>query len=259
MEKAYLSEELFKLNVMNVMPITNNKNKASSSYLIESSNIWHGRLGHVSFTTIKRLINLDLIPSFTIDLSHRCEICIESKLTKTPFHSIERSSQILDLVHSDICDLKFVQTRGGKKYFITFIDDCTRFCYVYLLRSKDEALDAFKLYKNEVENQLSKKIKVLRSDRGGEYDTPFNLFCSEHGIIHQTTAPYSPQSNGVAERKNRTLKEMMNAMLISSGLPQNMCGEALLSANFLLNKMPHKKTKLTPYEIWKHHYKIRLP
>ena len=72
MGKGYLSEGLFKLNVMTVMPITNNKNKASSSYLIESSNIWHGRLGHVSFNTIKRLINLDLIPSFTIDLSHRC-------------------------------------------------------------------------------------------------------------------------------------------------------------------------------------------
>ena len=230
--KGYLSKGLFKLNVMTVMPITNNKNKASSSYLIESSNIWHGRLGHVSFNTIKRLINLDLIPSFTIDLGHRCEICIESKLTKTPFHSIERNSQILDLVHSDICDLKFVQTRGGKKYFITFIDDCTRFCYVYLLRSKDEALDAFKLYKNEVENQLSKKIKVLRSDRGGEYDTPFNLFCSEHGIIHQTTAPYSPQSNGVAEWKNRTLKEMMNAMLISSGLPQNMWGGSFAFCKF---------------------------
>ena len=89
-----------------------------------------------------------------------------------------------------------MQTRGSKKYFITFINYCTKFCYVYLLRPKDESLDAFKLYKNEVENQLSKNIKVLRS-------SSFNLFCYEHGIIHQTTAPYSPQSNGVAERKNR--------------------------------------------------------
>ena len=77
----------------------------------------------------------------------------------------------------------------------------------------------FKHYKNEVENQLSKKIKAIRSDRGGEYESPFEEFCAEHGIIHQTTAPYSPQSNGIAERKNRTLKEMMNAMLVSSGLP----------------------------------------
>ena len=90
---------------------------------------------------------------------------------------------------------------------------------VFLLRSKDEALDVFKLYKNEVENQLSRKIKAIRSYRGGEYEAPSREFCSKHGTIHQTTAPYSPQSNSVVKRKNRTLKEMMNAMLISSGLP----------------------------------------
>ena len=99
--------------------------------------------------------------------------------------------------------------------------------------SKDEAIEKFVLYKNKVENQLNKKIKVLRSDRGGEYESPFFDFCAQHWIIHETTAPYSPQSNGVAERKNRTLKELMNAMLISSDLPQNMWREAIISANYL--------------------------
>ena len=97
--------------------------------------------------------------------------------------------------------------RGGKKYFLTLIDDCTKYCYVYLLRSKDEALEMFQHFKNEVENQLGRKIKVIRSDRGGEYEAPFGDFCSQHGIIHQTTTPYSPQQNGVAECKNRTLKK----------------------------------------------------
>lgn len=120
-----------------------------------------------------------------------------------------------------------------------------------MLKSKDEALEKFVLYKQEVENQLNKKIKVVRSDRGGEYVEPFGKFCSQHGIIHEVTPPYSPQSNGVAERKNRTLKEMMNAMLNSSGLPQNMWGEAVLSANYLLNKVPRKKLDKTPYELWK--------
>ena len=122
---------------------------------------------------------------------------------------------------------------------------------MYLLRSKNEALESFIHYKKEVENQLNKKIKVLRSDRGGEYELPFGEFCSQHGIVHQTTAPHSPQQNGVAERKNRTLKEMMNAMLISSGLPQNLWGEAILSANYILNKLPQKKLDKTPYELWK--------
>ena len=88
--------------------------------------------------------------------------------TKAPFKSVERKTVHLELIHTNVCDLKFVQTRGGKKYFITFIDDCTRYCYVYLLRSKNEALEMFKLYKTEVKNQLGKTIKMVRSDRGCE-------------------------------------------------------------------------------------------
>ena len=94
---------------------------------------------------------------------------------------------------------------------------------VYLLRNKDEARDVFIKYKNEMENQLSKKIKRLKTNRGVEYESnPFNSLCKDHGIIHETTPPYSPESNGIAERKNRTLKEMMNAMLVSSGAPLNL-------------------------------------
>ena len=109
----------------------------------------------------------------------------------------------------------------------------------------------FQHFKNEVENQLDRKIKVIRSDRGGEYEAHFGDFCSQHGIIHQTTAPYSPQQNGVAERKNKTLKKMINALLLSSGLPQNLWGEAILSVNYILNRIPQKKTNKSPYELWK--------
>ncbi|PHU17382.1 Polygalacturonase [Capsicum chinense] len=125
--------------------------------------------------------------------------------------------------------IKSTPSHGGKKYFINSIDDCTRYCYVYLLNSKDEAIDAFRQYKTKAENLLDKKIKMIRSDRGEEYESPFAQICVENGIIHQTTAPYSPQSNGIAERENRTLKEMMNVILISFGLPQNLWGEAILT------------------------------
>ena len=245
--KGYATDGLFKLNVMTII----NKENKSFAYLLESSDVWHGRLGHVNYDTIRRLINLDHIPSFQIDSKQKCEICVEAKLTRSSFQTIERNTEPLELIHSDVCDLKFVQTRGGNKYFITFIDDSTKYCYVYLLKTKDEALEKFILYKNEVENQLNKRIKRLRSDRGGEYETPIGDFCAQHGIVHEVTPPYSPQSNGVAERKNRTLKEMMNAMLISSGLPQNMWGEAILSSNYLLNRIPRKKQDKTPYELWK--------
>ena len=229
--KGYMRNGLFKMNIMTIVPpIKNiNKNSTSSAYMLESSNVWHGRLGHVNYDTLRRLINMECLPNYKIYPNHKCEICVESKLTRTSFQSIERSSEPLESIYSDICDLKFIQTRGGKKYFLTLIDDCTRYCYVYLLRSKDEALEMFQHFKNEVENQLDRKIKVIRSDRGGEYEAPF----------------------GVAERKNITLKEMINALLLSSGLPQNLWGEAILSANYILNRILHKKTNKSPYELWK--------
>ncbi|GKB80231.1 retrovirus-related pol polyprotein from transposon TNT 1-94 [Tanacetum coccineum] len=128
-------------------------------------------------------------------------------------------------------------------------------CHNYVLNGlvdsfKDEAIDKFVLYKTEVENQLGKKIKVVRSDRGGEYVAPFAELCAKHGIRHEFTAPYSPKQNGIAERKNRTLKEMVTAMLISSGMSQDMCGEAIMTATYLLNKIPRKDKEETPYELW---------
>ena len=120
-------------------------------------------------------------------------------MTRSSFQIVERHIESLDLIHSEICDLKFIQIRGGNKYFITFFDDSIKYCYLYLLKSKDGAIEKFVLYQNEVENQLNKKIKVLKSDRGCEYESPFVEVCAQHGIIQETTTPYLPQSNGVAE------------------------------------------------------------
>ena len=97
---------------------------------------------------------------------------------------------------------------------MTFIDGYSRFTRVYLLRNKDEAFDMFLSYKVEVENQLDRKIKMIRFDTGGEY-TPLNDYYENEGIIHEVT-PYSPESFGVAEKKNMTLKEMMNYLLVSA-------------------------------------------
>ncbi|CAL5339659.1 unnamed protein product [Camellia sinensis] len=106
--KGYLSDGLFKLNVMTVI-LTFNKNNTSSAYFVESLYMWHGRLGHVNYGVLRRLINFEYLPKFHIDTNHKCEVCVESKLTKASFKSIERNTEPLDLIHSDICDLKFVQ------------------------------------------------------------------------------------------------------------------------------------------------------
>jgi transposase InsO family protein len=108
---------------------------------------------------------------------------------------------------------------GGQRYFMTMIDDASIYCYVYLLKTKDDVLNYLKTYKTEVENQLEKKIKYFRSDHSGEYfSNEFDLFCAEHGVIHKRTPPYSPQSNRIAEGKNHTLTDLVNFMLDTAGL-----------------------------------------
>lgn len=141
-------------------------------------------------------------------------------------------------------------TRGSKRYYVTFINDFSRYTKSYFLRNKYDAFNAFISYKTEVENQLSRKIKRIRSNRGGEYFS-LNNFCEKEGIIHEVSPPYSPESNGVAERKNRTLKEMMNSILVSSNAHDNLWGETILSACHLQNRIPHKRTSKTPYELLK--------
>ncbi|XP_074290879.1 uncharacterized protein LOC141617597 [Silene latifolia] len=213
------------------------------------------RLGHINVDYVKKLKHLDLIPSFSNTAFDKCEICVEAKHSRTPFNrQVHRASTLLELIHSDLGDFRNTMSRGGKRYYITFVDDFSRYTKVYLLSTKDEAEQKFMIYKAEVENQLDLKIKRVRSDRGGEYDGyPLKKYCEENGIIHEITAPFTPQQNGIAERKNRSLKDMMNAMLISSGMPTNMWGEAILSACFVPNRVPHKKLETTPYELWKGH------
>jgi hypothetical protein len=208
---------------------------------------------HISFDRIIQLSRLNLIPKIPVVKRYKCHACVQAKQPCKPFKSIEdKKLAPLDLIHSDLCEMNGILTRAAKKYFITFIDDATRYCQLYLVKMKDEALNCFKIYKTEVENQLEKKIKRVRSDRGGEYlSNEFGEYCAEHGIIQETTTPYSPQSNGVAERKNQTLTDLVNAMLDSSGLPKPWWSEAILVAYFVLNRVSSTKGDKTPYEGWK--------
>ena len=114
--------------------------------------------------------NLGYILKLNLEEIRKCEICVETKFAKSLFQSINRNTEPLGLIHSDLCDFKFAPTIGEKKYFITFIDNCTRYCYVYPLNSKDETINIFITYKAKVENQLNKNIRILKSDRGGEYE-----------------------------------------------------------------------------------------
>ncbi|KAK8516826.1 hypothetical protein V6N12_049538 [Hibiscus sabdariffa] len=173
-------------------------------------------------------------------------------MTKVPFSGKgERSSDLLGLIHSDVCGPMNTQARGGYQYFITFTDDFSRYGYIYLMRHKSEALEKFKEFKNEVQNQHGKSIKVLRSDRGGEYlSQDFDELLKECGIVSQLTPPGTPQWNGVSERRNRTLLDMVRSMMSYTDLPTSFWGYTLETVAFTLNRVPSKSVQKTPHEIW---------
>ena len=158
----------------------------------------------------------------------------------------------MELIRSDVCGPMPVQARSDSFYFITFTNDFSRFGWVYLMRYKSKAFEKFIEFKNEVEKQSEKSIKTLRSDRGGEYlSTEFTQFLKDNGILAQLTPPYTPQTNGVSERRNRTLLDMVRSMIAFSKLPISLWGYALETATRVLNVLPSKSVAFTPYEIWK--------
>ncbi|KAL5824162.1 hypothetical protein ACOSQ3_020225 [Xanthoceras sorbifolium] len=225
----------------------------------DSSTLWHRRLGHISIERIKRLVKDGVLSTLNFTNFETCVDCIKGKQTNKSKKGANRSSDILEIIHTDICCLDM--DSYGQKYFISFIDDYSRYMYLYLLHNKNEALNAFKIFKAEVEKQCGKQIKIVRSDRGGEYygrytesgqaPGPFMRFLQENGIVAQYTMPGSPDQNGVAERRNRTLLDMVRSMLSSSNLPKSLWTEALKTAVYILNRVPTKAVPKTPFELWK--------
>ena len=136
---------------------TINKEVSSCAYFIDSSYLWHAKLGHLNFKYLKFILKHGMI-SYKHDDEKKCEICIQAKMTKKPFSE-----------SNNVCELNGVLTKGGKRHFLTFIDDFSRFTYVYLMRNKDESFDMLKRYKTEVENLKDRKIKILQSDRSHEF------------------------------------------------------------------------------------------
>ena len=151
-----------------------------------------------------------------------CESCVMGKQHRTPFPKdiSQRSNQPFETIHSDVCGPMHVKSFGNSQYFVTFIDDYSRYTQVYFLKSKDEVLEKFKEFVSYV-STLGKKVKVLRSDNGGEYcSKAFDDYLKKNGILHQTTVPYNPEQNGIAERMNRTLLEAARSMMYHAHMPK---------------------------------------
>ncbi|GJU23721.1 retrotransposon protein, putative, ty1-copia subclass [Tanacetum coccineum] len=174
--------ESCKTKVNSIYNVSNKRVKHN----LDSTYLWHCRLAHINKKRIKQLQQDGLLKSTDDESFDKCESCLSGKMTKKPFpHSNERAKDLLGIIHTDVCGPLRHVSRQGASYFITFTDDYSRYGYVYLLKHKHEVFETFKVFKNEVENQLWNTSKL--------------------------TPPYTPQHNGVSERRNRTLLDMVRS------------------------------------------------
>ena len=221
------------------------------------SSLLHRRFCHQNFKSLQNMITNQLVrgidKSIILD-SDFCADCCSGKIHKNSFppndHDNERYGP-LDLIHTDVCGKIVPQSIGGGLYYVTFIDHFSRFCWIYVLNKKSQVFEKFKEFKSMVENLYQRQIKILRSDNGGEYtSTQFEIFLKENGIVHQTTVSKTPEQNGMAERKNRSLIEIVRCLLSDSQLSKSFWAEALNTANYVLNRSPSSGLhgKMTPYE-----------
>ncbi|KAD5317800.1 hypothetical protein E3N88_17746 [Mikania micrantha] len=227
------------------------------SKIDEEAWLWYARLGHLNFDTIKLMTHKNMVQGVPRinHASQICDACLLGKHIRAPFPNQARfkSDKPLELVYGYLCGPISPPTHSGKKYIFLLVDDYTRYMWIYLLSSKDQAFGIFREFKKLVENEVGTKLKTLRTDRGGEFNSSeFNSFCKEHGIARQLTTPYTPQQNGVVESRNRTMLSTTRSTMKAMSMPQNFWGEDVRHTIYVLNRTPTKALKnSTPFEALK--------
>lgn len=218
--------------------------------------MWHARLGHVNYKALGLMCKGEMVRGMPRIVQPR-DLCIGCLMSKQVRISIPRKSKFtakkaLELVHADLCGPITPETAAGNKYFLLLVDDYSRSMWIYLLKTKNEAFGTFKKFRALVEDGKERKIKVLRTDRGGEFlSKEFSQYCEEAGIVRHYTNPYTPQQNGVVERRNRTVMGMARSLLKEKEMPAFFWGEAVRHAVYVLNRLPTRAlTGITPYEAW---------
>ena len=234
--------------------------KSTSLALLTHSNtqskLWHDRFGHLNYRYLQQLSSKEMVIGLPqVQFSEGvCPGCEAGKHPKEKYDKGKswKASTILELVHSDVAGPFPVPSFGKARYVLTFIDDYSCYTWVFFLIHKSEVFDKFIIFKAQVEKQSRKVIKILRTDNGREYvNSRLIDFCTHEGIDLQHLVAYTPQQNGIAERKNRTLKEMTNCMLQHKSLDQVFWAEAMCCANYIQNRSPHKALDgTTPFEEW---------
>ena len=172
-----------------------------------------------------------------------CEPCLMGKMTKTPFSgTMERAADLLEVIHTDVCGPMNIEARGMYRYFLTFTDDLSRYGYIYLMKHKSETFEKFKEFQSEVENHRNKNKTFYDMIAEVKYlSYEFGLQLKQCEIVSLLTPHGTPHRNGVSERRNRTILDMVRSMMSLTNLPLLFWGYALEIATFALNRAPSKK------------------
>ncbi|PKU71322.1 Retrovirus-related Pol polyprotein from transposon TNT 1-94 [Dendrobium catenatum] len=210
-----------------------------------TSPLWHARLGHPNSTILSTLAK-QFSDIQTVPHSFSCISCNLAKSHKLSFNKNDSiSSQPFELIHTDVWGPAPQISNDGYRYYIIFIDNHTRYSWLYFMHTKNEALSKFKSLCSLIKTQYNKTPKALRSDGGGEFtSTSFKLFLQENGIQQQLSCPHTPEQNGLAERKHRHLLEITRALLHASNVPHKFWADALSTAHYLVNLLPSKAINL---------------
>jgi transposase InsO family protein len=216
--------------------------------------LWHTCYGNLNFWALRELGSKNVVTGLLVieRVEQVCDGCVLGRQHCTPFPQVAsyRATRALDLFHADLHGKIAPPTPGGKRYFLLLIDDYSHFMWIELLATKDQAPQMFKKIKVQAETEIGGSLKALRTDRGGEFNSVnFTIYCEELGIKHFTTAPHTPQQNGVVERRNSTIVEMARCLLKGMKVPGEFWGEAVKTAVYILNRSPtHSLEGRTPFE-----------
>ena len=212
----------------------------SSRQQSTSDGIWHKRLGHPHHQILQHLSSIKAISVNKVSKT-MCESCQLGKVSKLPFSSsVFQSLKPLERIHCDVWGLAPVTSVQDFRYYIIFIDNYSRFSWLYPLKLKSEVFGTFKSFQCLVENQFERKIQILQTDGGGEFvNNQFTSHLTNCGIKHYLSCPHTPEQNGLAERKNHHLVELGLSMMFEAKVSQTLWVEALFTANFLSNLLPN--------------------
>nr|GEU49883.1 retrovirus-related Pol polyprotein from transposon TNT 1-94 [Tanacetum cinerariifolium] len=230
--------------VLYVMKLKNKpKDQICLATINENSTLWHRRLRHVNMRLIQSLASKELVrnlPKLNFD-QHFCDAWKIGKEAHASHKAknIVSTTRFLKLLHMDPFGPSVVQSYRGNRYTLAIVDDYSRYTWTRFLRHKTEAFNQFKIFSKKIQNQLGCTIVSIRTELGREFDNEvqFGEFCNANGITHHFSAPRTPQSNGVVERKNSTLQEMSRIMRNEQSLPQKFwCYSQNSKAYIILNK-----------------------